>query len=152
MRYASVVLTLVLGVALAACHDATAPTTDLATAKMRWAKYGPGSYQLTVSSRCFCPSEVLGPVNVTVVNGVVQSRVYVPTGESLPEMYAPFFPSVDGLFANIDQQQQNGTIASARFDPALGYPVHITYAGDPASDGGGTTDVRLSTLPQMSVW
>jgi len=93
MRYASVVLTLLLGVTLAACHDATGPTSDLAAARIRWAQRGPDSYQ----------------------------------------------------------QQQNDNLASARFDPTLGYPVHITEAGDPALDAGGTTDVQLSALPQMSV-
>lgn len=151
MRYASVVLTLLLGVALAACHDSTGPTTDLMQTRIRWAQHGPEAYQLAVSNTCFCPWETMGPVNVTVVNGVAQSRVYVQTGETVPEAYAQFFPSVDGLFAYIDHALQHGPPVDARFDPTLGYPVHITAGDHPEVDGQTTTDVTLSALPQMSV-
>lgn len=100
--------------------DVTEPEGDLGElgeAMARWAAVGPDSYQYAVAQLCFCG--FVGPVRVTVVNGVVTNRVVVETGEPLEEFLADGYPNVEGLFAIIAD-------AIAR-DPA---ELEVTYDAD----------------------
>jgi hypothetical protein len=137
-----------LAVALTACHDATGPTFEQVSARLRWEQHGPASYQLTITRSCFCTAEMTGPVLIVVADGEVQSRTYVRTGESVQPTYADLFPTVDGLFEYIESVRESGTPVDARYDAALGYPVHITAGDHPELDGMVTTEVTLDPRRQ----
>lgn len=137
-RSVSSALTIVAAVvtlSAAACNNgSTAPIVNLPAARARWSRVGPAAYSYTISRSCECLRETTGPVVVTVRNGVVESRQYTLSGEPVPPQYAEVFPSVEGLFALIDDAIRNGTTPlSVRYDPALGYPTRIAL-GDPAAD------------------
>ena len=75
-----------------------------------------------------------GPVIVSVRNGVVESRQYTQTGASVTSEYANALPTVEGLFALVDEAIRNGTKPlTVQYDPTLGYPTRIAL-GDPAAD------------------
>jgi hypothetical protein len=135
---------LLLALVLAACHDSTGPISNQATARLRWAEHGPASYRLTVTRSCFCPSEVLGPVDIVVANGDVQSRTYVQTGEPVQPMFVDDFPTVEGLFEYIESVRESGTPVEARYDATFGYPVRIVAGNNPAADDGEIIRVELS--------
>lgn len=112
----------------------TGPAGDLAEARERWAHHGPPSYVVTIERSCACLPEMSGPVVVTVRSGTVESRQYVRTGTAVTAQYADLFPTIDGLFAIIEEGMRDGTRPFlAYYDATLGYPTRIEL-GDPAVD------------------
>jgi hypothetical protein len=120
----------------ATCNSgSTAPPTDLAQARARWARVGPTAYQYTIFRACECTAEMSGPAVVTVRNGVVQSRVYAQSGAAVPAQLADAFPAVEGLFALVDDAIRNNTTPLVvQYDAAFGYPKEIAI-GNRAADG-----------------
>ncbi|NUO94194.1 MAG: hypothetical protein HOQ17_05265 [Gemmatimonadaceae bacterium] len=105
---------------------------DLASAKQRWARFAPASYQITVGRSCFCTPETTRPVIVTVRNGQVESRRYEGTGADVPSQFAPAYPSVDGLFGVIDHAvAEHAATVDVLYDGARGFPVSIQIDGSP---------------------
>ena len=133
----SVTLALATSVALlsaGACGNGTAPSEELADARSKWRRSAPASYSYTIRIACECTAEMAGPTVVTVRNGVVESRTYVNSGAAVSSEYVSSFPSVDGLFAKIEDAMRNGTTPFvAIYHPSLGYPTRIEF-GDPAVD------------------
>jgi len=117
-----------------ACGNGTAPSEELAAARSRWQRSGPASYTVTIRISCECTQEMAGPVVVTVRNGTVESRSYVPSGAAVSSQYVGSFPAVEGLFALIEKAMRDGTKPLvAHYHPSLGYPTRIEL-GDPAVD------------------
>jgi hypothetical protein len=128
-----------LALVLAACGSdgPTAVNTNFVLARGRWALRGPATYQLTVARSCFCAPESTKPVVVTVVGGQVVSRRYVDGGADVPAGLASFFPSVDQLFAVIqDARSRDAATIDAEYDVADGHPisVFIDYVAQAADD------------------
>ena len=120
----------------AACNSgSTPPVDDLTEARARWARVGPAAYSYTIQRSCECLAEGIGPVLVTVRNGIVESRQYTQSGAPVSPQYNDTFPAVEGLFDIIDGAMRNGTKPlTVQYDPALGFPTRIAL-GDPAADG-----------------
>ena len=121
-------------VSAGACGNGTAPSWELTAARAKWESSGPASYTVTIRIACECTQEMAGPVVVTVRNGVVESRSYVPSGAAVSSQYVGSFPAVEGLFALIEKAMRDGTKPLvAQYHPTLGYPTRIEL-GDPAVD------------------
>lgn len=109
-----------------ACSDGVSPTSDLLRNRARWAKAGVTTYQLVVSRSCECLPEAQGPVTLSVVNGVVQSRAYTIGGGPVPEELHDVFPAVPGLFDMIEQAiGLDPAHIRVSYDATLGYPSSI---------------------------
>jgi hypothetical protein len=119
----------------AACGSSTAPSAaELIAARSKWQRSGPASYTVTIRISCECTAEMAGPVVVTVRNGAVESRTYVPSGAAVTAQYVGTFPAVEGLFGLIEKAMHDGTKPLvALYHPLLGYPTRIEL-GDPAID------------------
>jgi hypothetical protein len=126
-RRATVPLLALLMVALSGgCSHSTAVERELAAAKHRWAQTAPPAYQVTIVLSCFCVNEITRPVVVAVRQGQVESRRYVDTGAEVDARYAFAFPTIDGLFALIeDAVARNAARVEATYDGARGFPVTI---------------------------
>ena len=110
----------------AACTDSLAPVGEQASARLRWASRGPSAYTYTVERGCYCLTEAIGPVDVTVRAGVVESRRYTRTGADVPAQFAELFPNVEGLFARVDSARiRNAASLRVEYHPELGYPTRI---------------------------
>ena len=115
--------------ALGACTNATAPESDLAVARQRWALSNIRSYDFTASRSCFCGPPSLRPVTVSVTNGVVTRRIYADTGESAPASESEF-STVEALFAIVQAAvARHAALVDASYDPALGIPLRISIDG-----------------------
>ena len=116
-------------VALAACgDDLTGParSADLDIARQRWSAARPAEYAYTLRRSCFCGPEVTRPVQVTVRNGTVVELRYADTGAPVDQRWAPLFPSIDGLFAIIDDAvARRAERLDLEFDATLGHPLKI---------------------------
>jgi hypothetical protein len=110
----------------AACGDSFSPVGEEFDARLRWSSRAPSAYTYTVERGCYCLPESIGPVDVTVRAGVVESRRYTRTGADVPAQYAELFPTVDGLFARIDSARaRKAASLRAEYHPELGYPTRI---------------------------
>jgi hypothetical protein len=71
-------------------------------------------------------------VVVTVRNGQVESRRYEDTGADVPAEFAPAYPTVDGLFAVIEEAiAEQAAAVDVLYDAARGFPVSIQIDGSP---------------------
>jgi len=132
---------------LGACNNPMAPERELTVARHRWGERQPPSYSLTVRRSCECLPEMIGPVVVVVRDGQVESRHYVSSGEPVPSTYADVFPTVDGLFARIeDALRQGAAKLEVDYDPTLGYPLRIAIDYNAtAADDEVTYNAELRT-------
>jgi Family of unknown function (DUF6174) len=135
----AMLVTLVIG----GCKSTvTGPESELQFGRARWAMVGPASYSVVVSRSCECLEAAVGPVRVTVRNGVVQSRDYTRTGAPVATTRDDWFPTVEELFAVIDAAIRDGIQPlDVSYDPTLGYPTRV-FIGETASDGGAAYFAR----------
>jgi hypothetical protein len=111
---------------LLACSSATGLPRDLALARVRWAERGPASYSITILRSCECLAEGIGPVVVTVRNGVVESRHYTRDGTAVLPQYEHLFPPVEGLFEIVEgARRERAAQLDVSYDPTFGYPTRI---------------------------
>ena len=106
---------------------------DLRRARARWARAALADYDLVMSRRCFCID--VGPVMVSVRSGVrVETRVLVDDAEGpLAPNLVPFYPTVDELFAVIEQALDDGVHElRVTYHPSLGYPTDVWVDRSPA--------------------
>lgn len=112
--------------ATACGSDTLTGPEDFEMARMRWSQRGPESYTITVTYSCFCA--VPGPrmVDVTVRNGTVVTRRDVASGADIPAASARTFPSVDELFAQLDDViRADEQPFELKFDARFGYPTRV---------------------------
>lgn len=132
----------------AAAPEAPAPGTpqaELAAARRQWREKGPRDYRYVYQAVCMC--YIRDKVRVTVENGRVTAARKVSDDDWMPETFWVAFPTVDRLFAQIEEALRGGTPVEARYDPALGYPVDVTI-GTLADDAGVRHTLRaLEPLP-----
>lgn len=122
----AVALLAILALSGSACHVSTSPESDLDTARSRWTRSHPSSYDIVVRRVCFCATEVTNPVLVSVREGVVTSRTYVGSGAQVSAQFASLFPTVEGIFRIVDDALgRNAYTLDVAYDPAYGFPVTI---------------------------
>lgn len=116
-----------VALALVACNGLGpdgVPRTELEANAQLWETAGPDSYVYAIVRNCFCPEEYRGPVRVRVENGVAVERVYVGSGDPVPEAIASSFPTVDGLFELLrSAYEEEADEVRVTYDPDLGVPV-----------------------------
>jgi hypothetical protein len=127
----SIVRFALLGALIAACSHGTAPGWEFQAARARWHQQAPSAYTITLFRSCECTAEMTGPVLVTVRDGEVVSRIYTRTGQAVPPGFVVAFPSVDGLFAIIDDAHaRHAAQVNVEYDPAFGFPTTISIDYD----------------------
>ena len=120
-----------LGIALLAltymgCTDPLGPEQDgLAAARARWAMTNADDYVFEFQRSCFCPSDFVRPVRISVLDGLVSSAVYVDTEEPIPNPLDSV-PTIDDLLDEI-QAAIDGMAFSvvADYDADMGYPTNV---------------------------
>jgi hypothetical protein len=111
---------------LSSCDGVTSPRSDLEQARTRWAERGPSSYSITVARSCFCAIESIQPVIVTVADGLIVSRIYLSSLDTVPAEIAAAYPDVPQLFDIIDAAIDQGAAhVDVTYDPDFGYPTHV---------------------------
>lgn len=134
-------LLLVLPLVTAACDGGGAALSEerfeLALAERRWAAEAPDDYRFTYRKGCFCALEDVGPFEVTVRGGAVDTVVFV--GEVPAEAPGAFEPrptveGVEDLFDLVRRAVDDGVDAlEVEYDEALGVPLVISIDHDRAA-------------------
>jgi len=124
---------------LSSCDGVTSPRSALEQARTRWAERGPSNYSVVVSRSCFCAPPSTDPVTVTVTDGLIASRVYVASGDTVPASIASVFPDIEQLFDIIQDAIAQGARVNATYHPDFGYPesAFIDYDSNAADDEVG---------------
>jgi hypothetical protein len=100
--------------------------SDLEVARERWEQVRPQSYSMVLTRMCFCAPEGIGPVRIQVVGTTATERVYVDSGEPVPENLAPHFPTVDGLFdVLLDAMARDAHQIQVTYDGDTGIPADL---------------------------
>lgn len=128
-RRASLPALLLSTLGVAAC-DISGPGPselhELSTNRARWSEVGPDAYSYAIRRLCFCGGPVLKPVRVTVSEDGTVERVFVETGEEVPEEFQDLFPTVDGLFdVLVDAFDRDAHSVDVTYDPSSGAPLDI---------------------------
>jgi len=112
--------------ALVACRESTSVEGSLQDARNRWISAGVASYDYTLQVACFCAPPVTRAVTISVRNGIVVSRHYEDNGEAVPDALATSFPTIDGLFIEIQNAIDRGAASvTASYDAGRGFPTHV---------------------------
>lgn len=109
------------------CTEILGPEQDeLALARARWAVANADDYSFQFRRSCFCPTGLVRPVHIEVLDGTVTSAVYVDTEEPLPPPLTSV-PTIDDLFDEV-QAAIDGMAFSilADYDADLGYPISVS--------------------------
>ena len=112
----------------------------------RFQRSAPLSYSYVVRISCNCPSDVTRPVTVWVDRGSVEYLFYEDDGRAVPLSYAGSFPSVERLFAEIqDAIDSRADYIDVQYDFTYGYPtsVYIDYDRRIADEELGLTSRGL---------
>ena len=104
---------------------------ELDTHRALWTSSRAGDYSFVLAPMCFCPQDLLDPVRITVVNGVVASVTYVESGKA-PEhdgfgryvTIDDLFDTIDDLFDTIQEAiDRKASQITVTYDPKTGYPT-----------------------------
>lgn len=101
----------------------------------RWERQGIQTYRYAVERICFCG--LAGPVRVTVEDGEPTERVFVVSGDPVPEEQGEWYPTVDGLFTILfDAVRRDAFSIEVTYDPETGVPldIFIDYAQNIADE------------------
>jgi len=133
-------LTIVIGAACSTLGGDDGPEERFRANRAAWEALDIQSYDYTIHVSCFCPDEVTSPVRVAVRGGAIDSLLYVDSGEPVSERYQGSFPTIDGLFANLQYAFDRGAYSvSVEYDPALHFPrtIFVDYDRMAADDEFG---------------
>jgi hypothetical protein len=114
-------------------------TTDstLEANRARWSSSRIHAYRYRFRWECYCTTDYVRLVDVTVMRGSIVSVVDVATGKPLGEQAMARYRTIDGLFDFL-REAIDRPAASTRsaFDPDLGYPSggYVDYVASVADE------------------
>jgi len=151
LRAAAFAAALALPIALASCNgSSTGPggreLNELARAKEAWSAQALRSYTLVVRPSCFCGPET---IRATVVDGVVTSKVFVETGEPVPDALFRSIESVDAMLATLEKALREDVPEFRATYDAHGVPLtaYIDWYANAIDDEFGWGMVEITPAP-----
>lgn len=128
-----------------------APTDSaLAANQARWSATGIHSYRYRFRWECFCVSDYVREVDITVVRGTIVSVVDAQTGARLDDQAAARYRTIEGLFDFVrESMDYPAEWINVAFDSRLGYPsaAHVDYVAGIADEEMGFRVYGLSPAP-----
>jgi uncharacterized protein DUF6174 len=110
---------------------------NLSRARGRWNAAHITSYDYVIQRLCFCPTETLGPVRVSVRNNALVGMVYTANDQPVPAQYIGSFPPVDVFFNLIaDAIGRRASSINVTYDVTRSFPtrVAIDYVANAVDD------------------
>ncbi len=91
-----------------------------------WQSLDIDSYRYTLTVSCFCPQELLQPVNIKVINGELASLTYADDGAAADSMFFEGYTSINKLHQIIaDATAQNPARLDVTYDDTTGVPLKV---------------------------
>ena len=109
------------------CTDPLGPEkNELDAAQDRWNLVSADHYVFEFQRFCFCAPDFLRPVRIEVVDGIVNSAIYVDTEEPISLPLTSVL-TIDGLFDEIrDATEGMAFSVVADYAADLGYPISVS--------------------------
>ena len=138
-----------------ACVDWSGPDggdgDTFSIARGLWDDAALTSYEYVIQRRCLdCPSDRSSRrVTVTVRNDAVVNRVYTGTTEAVPASEATYYPTVEGLFAELQQLlSATSDVNRVSYSATLGYPLSVLIVPRGQSEEAGWEITSLTPATQ----
>ncbi len=132
---------LLLAASFAGCSDDGSPTgleslrLDLMEARALWDDQGISDYTYVLAFTCFCDPDLLRRVVISVTGVGVQSVIYEDTEEPVPADLLANYPSIDGLFDELESFIDQGPSSmTVEFSPENGMPTQADIDFDDGAD------------------
>lgn len=104
---------------------------SLEEARTRWESLALDRYTYLVRRACECLPETTGPFEVRVRPGEEPTVIRPETGEALEPPVSDAFPSVQGLFALVDDALRRGAHrVDVEYDRSTGTPLRLSIDYD----------------------
>ena len=96
---------------------------ELVENRNKWQSKGIRDYEFSFQWSCFCTEELVAPVNVSIVDGAIDTIVSAGDGLSLDSSRFKDYRSVDGLFDFIQKAfDRKAHSIIVTYDAEFGYP------------------------------
>jgi len=121
--------------------------------RARWESTGPVDYEYEFERSCFCDPASTAPVRLQVVDGRLESGIYlepfqsgfgeeIAAGTPVPPEALRHFGSIDGVFEDLEEILGDGPhLFEATYDGTFGFPSHVRILSCPP---GRCTDDGLT--------
>jgi hypothetical protein len=150
-RRLAAVAALALPLAASACQTPSGADSGdvhaLLNARKHWLEQGVRSYTLVAAPRCFCGG--LGEIRTTVVNGAVTERVYVESGDPVPDAWYTQIATVDAMLETVDGAFRKDAADVRVTYSSRGIPTdaYIDYKANWADEEFGWSVVSFTPAP-----
>ena len=89
-----------------------------------WEASRAGEYSYVLTPICFCPQDVLDPVRISVLGGLVASVAYTESGKEPEHDGYGRYVTIDDLFDTIQEAiDRRAARVAVSYDPEVGYPT-----------------------------
>ena len=112
----------------AACGEGTGPATDLILNFLKWKDTAPAAYLYDFQRICYCTTESIEPVRITVQDGQVVAVVRQSDGQPVPQSDVDrlFRITIDSLFGIVAEAlNRNASDVRVRNDAQRRYPADV---------------------------
>lgn len=104
---------------------------QLQAAEEKWQQNRPRHYIYTLQRTCFCPREYNNPIEIRVLNGVVQKAMLPREGSPLPSVRMDEALTINNLFDIIHKAvDKKAASIDVKYDWRYGYPSSIAIDWD----------------------
>ncbi len=125
-----------------------------------WEASRADDYSFVLTPICFCPQDLLDPVRISVLGGVVASVAYAESGQAPDHDGYGRYVTIDDLFDTIQEAiDRRAAGVAVTYDPDVGYPtdVQLDYDARMADEeyrftasgysAGGPAEPEVSKVP-----
>jgi hypothetical protein len=141
-------MALVLALGAAACSSPFSPheVRVLAAARAQWGQRPFADYTFEARRGCFCLPEQVGPVQITVRQGAIESVTLLETDEPVDPTY---WFTIEELFERIPSWAEYDGVedVSVEYDPTLGFPSRVEVRPDEGIADAGETYIISNVAP-----
>ena len=138
----------------------SAAQAELDRNRALWEASRADDYSFVLTPICFCPQDLLDPVRISVLGGVVGSVAYAESGNAPDHDGYGRYVTIDELFDTIQEAiDRKAAAVAVTYDPDFGYPTDAQLDYDTrmadeeyrftASDytAGGSAEPEVSKVP-----
>src|SRR5262245_7034259 len=107
-----------------------------AASRAVWEDAAIANYEYVYKRSCFCGSDFVRPLRIQVRSGIVTSVVFADTGVAVTDTALGPFPTIDGIFEDLQARILEADNVNAEFDQQRGFPtqyivdLQATYSDD----------------------
>ena len=126
-----------------------------------WEASRAGDYSYVLTPICFCPQDLLDPVRISVLGGIVASVAYEESGKAPEHDGYGRYVTIDDLFDTIQEAiDRKAAEVAVTYDPSTGYPTEARldydtrmadeeyrFTASGYSSGGPSAEPEVTKVP-----